>query len=125
MRCVKQQMTSRGWLRQMYKSVTLHGKPGEFNSRSMTLWVDMVEGFVDQDDIKGLLSAPSIQRLQQLIRWVHDTEIPDTDITLAMYSYKRMESYQTVVYYYLHLYKPEHRTLFLLCNDNIFEEAVA
>jgi hypothetical protein len=109
----------------MHKAVTLHGKPGEFNSDSITLWVDMIDGMVEQHDVKKLLSAPSIQRLQQLIRWVHDTDIPDTDVTLAMYSYKRMESYQTVVYYYLHLYKPEHRTLFLLCNDNIFEEAVA
>jgi hypothetical protein len=97
----------------------LYGSKKAINSQSIHLLNDLVDNYVEQHEHDRILHPVVLDTLRNVYQWLEDNEISGDDAMLGYYAFKRMQTFDTSVRYYLHLDREEHRTLFLLCKENI------
>jgi hypothetical protein len=96
----------------------LYGSHKELDSKSIHLIDDTVNDYVEQHVHDRILNPDVLDILRNVYQWLEDNGIGD-DAMLGYYALKRPATFDTLIRYYLHLDREEHRTLFLLCKNNI------
>lgn len=105
----------------MTDPMVMYGNRKPFNSESTFLFGDLVADYVDQTDHQKLVQPWALEKLMKVVQWLKDNQITEDDCMLCYVSFWRAQTHDTSVRYYLHLARPEHRTLFLLCKDGMMD----
>lgn len=99
--------------------VVIYGRKRRIDQQSTFLFDDLLDDYIDGHEHRKILQPWALEKIRLVCDWLVENDISEDESMLAYLAYKRVQTFDTSVRYYLHLDRPEHRVLFSLCRENI------